>query len=280
VEDANLAYAKIMIDADQIRRELYTRQQIAKLTGLDDSTLNYWMREGVLRPADGKAGKGQHRRFPYHQVNLALLLSELRKFGVSLPEMKRLALRFHEGIAAFDRLGITRDNEPLVDSVLAMRRDLDEYGHIRQSMHEDRVALWLEVFPWLEGRPVSRSSKFSKQLAFEVTLQEALEISSKAHIIHDREPDDRIPDEVVNLGMALDREAYQLASRYWRPITYVETQMPSETTDAYYYYTPHYLYRNEEEEWEITFGDPLPSLTSYVAIKLDLISVRAWSKLA
>lgn len=77
---------------------LFSRQQIAEITGLDDSTLNYWMREGVLRAAEGGIGRGSHRKFTYHEATLAGILNELRHFGVGVKAMARLAERFHEAI--------------------------------------------------------------------------------------------------------------------------------------------------------------------------------------
>jgi DNA-binding transcriptional MerR regulator len=74
---------------------LYTKQQIGELTHIPADVLNYWMREGVLRPASGGEGKGSHRRFPYWEVNLAAILREVQQFGAGLASLKALAGLFH-----------------------------------------------------------------------------------------------------------------------------------------------------------------------------------------
>jgi DNA-binding transcriptional MerR regulator len=79
------------MDTNAIQSNLFTRQQIAQVTGLDDSALNYWMREGLLRPAEGGTGKGSHRRFRFEQVNIAAVYGELRRFGVNISALRSLA---------------------------------------------------------------------------------------------------------------------------------------------------------------------------------------------
>lgn len=80
------------------RRILYTRQQIGELTGIDDQTLNYWSREGVLRSASGGGGKGQHRRFDAKEVHLAAILGQLRRYGGNIEALRAIAGFFHEEV--------------------------------------------------------------------------------------------------------------------------------------------------------------------------------------
>lgn len=78
------------MDTESIKSSLFTRQQVAQLTGVDDSSLNYWMREGLLRPAEGGSGKGSHRRFDFVQVNIAAVYGQLRRFGVNIAALRSL----------------------------------------------------------------------------------------------------------------------------------------------------------------------------------------------
>lgn len=71
--------------------QLYTRAQIAALTSIDASTLNYWSRENLLVPAEGGGGKGSHRRFDYVQVNIAAIFGALRRFGLNIGALRTLA---------------------------------------------------------------------------------------------------------------------------------------------------------------------------------------------
>lgn len=271
----NLCVLESMPDRDTIASALYTRQQVARLTGLDDSTLNYWMREGVLRPSEGGFGKGQHRRFPYHQINLALMLNELRGFGVSLPEIKKLAIRFHDAIDTFDRLGITREHDEPLSRILYLRKIIEQNGFFEESVREEDLPRYLEVFPWLDGRDFYRTHKYLA-FKFKSTFEESIEIMRKGHLVYNREleEDEQIPDSIVELAKTIDLSEYDAARRYWAPISYITVTSPSNYDSNSY----DYLYRNENQEWEISAGDPPRSVTSHVGINLDLLTFNAWSK--
>lgn len=88
--------------------QLYTRAQIAALTGVDPSSLNYWSREGLLIPSEGGAGKGSHRRFDWVQVNIAAVLGELRGFRLNISSLRSLA----DLLQSAARLGADRELHP------------------------------------------------------------------------------------------------------------------------------------------------------------------------
>jgi len=278
VDIRNLCVSKRMIDRTSIASALYSRQQVARLTGIDDSTLNYWMREGVLQAAEGGTGKGQHRRFPYHQINLALLLDQLRGFGVSLPAIKRLADRFHSAIAFYAEAGVSRANDEAVTEIISLRHQLEKDGVIVRQLKEDMVSKFVEVFPWLAGRKLYREHSHL-WYKFDVTFEEALDLLRKGHIVYDRAADfdGAITDEVVDLAMKIDLAARAEAYSYWSAITYIEPRAPEEAVDGYY--TPLIVYRNSDGEWEITSGDPSSSMLSYVGVYLERLGGEAWSKL-
>ncbi len=267
-----------MLDCYSIRSNLYSRQQVARLTGLDDSTLNYWMREGVLRAAEGGTGKGQHRRFPYHQINLALLLDQLRGFGVSLPALKRLATRFHDAMLCYDRLGVSRENYDDVDSILYLRRQMEKNGFIEHSVTEDDLARYIEIFPWFTDRKLYRTHRHLA-FKFEVSFEEAIDLYRRGHLVYDRPVDrtERFSDRIVELARTLDLAALDEARPYWSAITAIETKALEEVDLSYY--TAEIVYRDEAGEWRITSGDPSAPMLSYVGVYLEVLVNQAWSKL-
>ncbi|EPR16161.1 hypothetical protein M527_22220 [Sphingobium indicum IP26] len=89
-------------------RALYTRQQVGNLAGLDDTTLNYWSREGLLVPTEGGSGRGSHRRFDFVQVNIAAILGQLRRFGLNISIMRSFASLLQEAA----QLGSAREIHP------------------------------------------------------------------------------------------------------------------------------------------------------------------------
>lgn len=268
-----------MLDRDSICSALYSRRQVALLTGIDDSTLNYWMREGVLRAAEGGTGKGQHRRFPYHQINLALLLDQLRGFGVALPALKRLAERFHRAIFHFEQVGITRENEEPLSSLIYLRRQIEEKGYVEESVPEDKLEKYVELFPWFAERKIYRKYRHLA-FNFQTTFDESVEIMRRAYLAYDRpiDPTERFPDDIVELARNLDLVARDAASPYWSAITYIEARSPEDVAEDYY--MPLVVHRNDSGEWEVSRGDPTASMRSYVGVYLEKLSNEAWAKLA
>lgn len=267
-----------MIERSALSSTLYTRQQIARATGIDDSTLNYWMRECVLRPAEGGSGKGQHRRFPYHQINLAVLLDQLRSFGVSLPAIKRLADRFNDAISHYEEAGIHHDNADALSSLIYLRKKIEKDGYIEESVPEAKVDRYSELFPWFQEKELYRTHAHLPY-RFRSTFDESVDILRRAYLAYDRpeEGAERYPDDLVALAQRLDLEARDTADPYWTSITHIEERSPSEISDSYF--TPLILYREPDGEWIVAAGDPWPALGSYVGIYLDRLTMQAWSKL-
>ncbi len=268
-----------MINRAFIRSSLYSRQQVARLTGLDDSTLNYWMREGVLQAAEGGMGKGQHRRFAYHQINLALLLNQLRGFGVSLPALKRLAFRFHDALADYQHAGITRENDDIVDTIIRIRQEVAEQGFYEDTVSEEDLAKYIELFPWFATKKIYRSHSHLRYRC-QLSLEEAIEVRRLVHLVYDREPDPdwTITDDVLSIAMGVDITAWAASRPYWQAITYLAPDWQVEVNE--HYYTPLIVYRNSSGEWEVAKGDPEASMLSYVGIYLEKLGEEAWAQLA
>jgi DNA-binding transcriptional MerR regulator len=123
----------------------FTRSQLGDLVGLDETTLNYWARENLIRAAGGGGGKGQHRRFDFYEVNLAAILHELSKFGVALPALRGLADRFHVAIDFMNRWGITSGNIVTYGDLIGCRDEAVEHGDIELSEDPGRRVSWLQL---------------------------------------------------------------------------------------------------------------------------------------
>lgn len=79
--------------------QLFTRQEMALLTGIADDVLAFWIKSGLLVASSGGAGKGSHRKFTGHQVNIAGVLAELRNFGINLAGLRSFAKQLQRGTA-------------------------------------------------------------------------------------------------------------------------------------------------------------------------------------
>lgn len=90
------------------KSQLYARSQIAALTSIDASSLNYWSREGILVASAGGGGQGSHRRFDFVQVNIAAIFGQLRRFGLNIGALRSLA----DVLQAAARLGASYDLHP------------------------------------------------------------------------------------------------------------------------------------------------------------------------
>lgn len=82
-----------------VPKTFFTRHEVGLRTGVDDTTLGYWSREGLLRADAGGQGKGQHRHFGRLQLGLASVLATLRSAGVSTSALGALAEYFHKSEA-------------------------------------------------------------------------------------------------------------------------------------------------------------------------------------
>jgi len=89
-------------------RILFTRQQVGELAELDDTTLNYWSREGLIVPTEGGKGRGSHRRFDFVQVNIAAILGQLRRFRLNIAMMRSFA----ELLQSAAQIGAARELHP------------------------------------------------------------------------------------------------------------------------------------------------------------------------
>lgn len=151
-------------------RSLYSRQQLGELAGLDNTTLNYWSREGLLVPSEGGQGRGSHRRFDFVQVNIAAILGQMRRFKLNLQVMRSFAELLQRAAV----LGSGRDLHPGNYSSaanLADRLDMFRKGNIVEvrahALAEQAPAnLKREAYlDWLsERRPAASEAEIIEEL--------------------------------------------------------------------------------------------------------------------
>lgn len=151
-------------------RSLYSRQQLGELAGLDDTTLNYWSREGLLVPSEGGQGRGSHRRFDFVQVNIAAILGQMRRFKLSLTVMRSFAELLQNAAV----LGSGRDLHPgnyvsaanLANRLCEFRRGLpiEVHAHpVREPKPENLKRS--EYLDWVsERRPAASEAEIIEEL--------------------------------------------------------------------------------------------------------------------
>jgi len=246
--------------------QLFSRLQMKELTGLDDTALNYWSREGVLRPAEGGGGKGQHRRFAYAEINLAAILDQLRQFGVGLPALRRLADRFHVAIDYMASLG--------VDRLEAQRSEaLSELMMVRYYMVREGY------FPW-RVRPGDRDESL-----FDGLERHDVWHNDGAYMVHldwDRAVKlyqsggrgQHFTDDLAALAATLDVTEYRQLSTYWQTVTHINFQKPDEevSTEA------EYFYRDEKGDWFLTpdNGKAARESISFIGVDVSRLTYRIW----
>lgn len=121
---------------------LFSRQQVAERSGVSDAVLGYWLREGLIRPVGPMAGEPRkHRRFDFVQINIAVVLSELHRYGASIDGLRSFAAMLQLG-TEIGRSLASLDYQYLVD-VIDMAR--------KRQMPKDKQ--WFLLVDWQDGQP-------------------------------------------------------------------------------------------------------------------------------
>jgi hypothetical protein len=249
---------------------LFSRQQIAELTKIDDSTLNYWMREGVLRPAAGGQGRGSHRRFAYHQVTLAALLNELRGFGIGFGAIARLAARFHSALEWMAERGITLENKGRIFTAYLLQKEIVRNGYYSWRVTTARDEALLQGIPrivedhgwvyvhlnwdqavrlWFADRPEDNPE-------FAIT-------ESELALVHSWDTADAL-------------QSFSANHNYFSLITSINLREPDDnfTTSA------DYFYRDENGDLAMTPDESEAQRSvAYIGVDVGLLTCRLWAPL-
>lgn len=243
-------------------RILFTRQQIGDLTGIDNSTLNYWMREGVLRPTEGGEGRGSHRQFQFTEINIAGILNEIRQFGVGLPALKGLAERFHYAIDWMINKGISLDRLATFEEVALDRQRFLEDGYFSVDAEVQK-----KVRPDQEIE-VHGSGQFAQA---RLSWEEAVEFHILPFLTEHDFADRAKVFEIVGSFSEKDWAEYNIL----RPYHYEATRINKQGSD---YFEPTYFFRKEDGDWVMTSNDSFRRISA-IAIDLDQVNFQIWSRL-
>jgi len=246
--------------------DLFSRQQIAEITGIDASTLNYWMREHVLRPVEGGAGKGSHRKFAYYEVTLAGILNQLRIFGIGLPALARLSQRFHDAQDWLATHNIEVRNFHLIQSAVFIRRAIlldgsfrwfirpeDEGTFAGFQLHRlDQHLAWVDL-DWEQAL----THGFKASCGF--TLNQALS------------PEERNLVWSWNTLQAI--EEFERHGAYFEAMIELVPEYPDIKTTL-----PQHLIRNGAGEWELARRSYVPSWgVIFIGIHIKLLVHQMWA---
>lgn len=247
---------------------LYTRQELAAVTGIDDTTLNYWMRENLICAAEGGAGRGSHRRFPFHQVNLAAILFQLKDFGIGLASLRQIADRFNVAVAYMHGLGISRANREEIGDLLRLRKQLAEQGYITWWDFSDRE----KIFPDLP-----RHQKHSHmQPEIHLNWEQAVYALNLPH--PERGGGGKFTPELVQKALALDLDEYAEHDRYFAAITAPYDERDPESEEEHFSTSRDYFYRGEDGHWHMDVDESKVARRAmgFIALDIERLNQRLW----
>jgi DNA-binding transcriptional MerR regulator len=235
---------------------LFVRQQIADLTGVDNSTLNYWTRENILRPAEGGGGKGQHRRFPYWEVNLAAILNEVRQFGANIAALRALADVMHNSLDWANAEGLSREDLRLVMLIQDNRQTFDRQGQLAfRAVHDPNIdwpanANGRIVFDtWCQVADFMKRSEYYRSPTGLAAHFEDRHFAAAERIL------------------PIELEAHYLNVRKL-------VDVPREPPASPF---PVFFYRQTSGEWKLTSIVGTTAVRSYIAIDLEQLIFDIWN---
>ncbi|OWK31310.1 hypothetical protein [Sphingomonas dokdonensis] len=66
---------------------------------MTDNNLTVWIRHGLIRPHGERSGRGNARRYPFYEANIAAILLHLHRFNASIETMKGIAGIYRDALA-------------------------------------------------------------------------------------------------------------------------------------------------------------------------------------
>lgn len=90
--------------------EPLSRSGITSRTGIPNDVMTFWVRRGLVRPIEAPNGVGRHLRFEWYEANIAGIMAQVRKFGVSIDGMLSIAATFREAIDWMAAQGLSYDD--------------------------------------------------------------------------------------------------------------------------------------------------------------------------
>lgn len=89
---------------------MYTSEQARRLAGISYRKMDYWVRQGLVKPTQAARGTGSARRWSPMEVVQLRVMGDLREAGVSLQKIRRAA--------RWLRTALPKVSSPLTDLTL------------------------------------------------------------------------------------------------------------------------------------------------------------------
>jgi len=140
------------------QQKLLSRAEIGAAACVPDDVVVFWIRQDLLKSEEN--GERKHKRFSRREVRFAVLLRELRKYGMNVGALReiisqlRSALEIYDGLPShrrfYDALTHAQDQiGPQPDDPEDIKRDwswdragvLQKYGHLTASEAEEMRTL-------------------------------------------------------------------------------------------------------------------------------------------
>ncbi len=120
------------------KAQLYTIREVAKLSGLPESTLRYYEAIGLIHPITRDASS-KHRVYNEHDVNFAIAIACLNATGMSLENMRRYLKNRILGAQAAD------EQVALLETQKRRLAEEAQYLELRQRYVDIKIAYWKAV---------------------------------------------------------------------------------------------------------------------------------------
>lgn len=115
-----------------------TRAELLERTGVDDLVLTFWLRQELICP-NPRTRPGEHRRFPFHEANLAAILLQLHSFGANVSALKGVSDIYRDALNWGKALDLSHRDAVAITSVANMI--MESPDRLKQ-IEDDRPALW------------------------------------------------------------------------------------------------------------------------------------------
>jgi len=120
------------------KAQLYTIREVAKLSGLPESTLRYYEAIGLIHPITRDASS-KHRVYNEHDVNFAIAIACLNATGMSLEDMRTYLKNRIPGAQAAD------EQVALLETQKRRLAEEAQYLELRQRYVDIKIAYWKAV---------------------------------------------------------------------------------------------------------------------------------------
>jgi len=120
------------------KAQLYTIREVAKLSGLPESTLRYYEAIGLIHPITRDASS-KHRVYNEHDMNFAIAIACLNATGMSLEDMRTYLKNRILGAQAAD------EQVALLETQKRRLAEEAQYLELRQRYVDIKIAYWKAV---------------------------------------------------------------------------------------------------------------------------------------